>query len=159
VTPDQLAPIVALLSDTMVLEIANPESEPETVNVSLNLLIFWTWTPLTLCDAADVVVVMLSTALFRTIESSRKLVPSFEVEIRDAASTSSAIRLEIVSWPPLLANADPTVPELIAAFATATDMPVSLAFLGVCWTTNSALKPWSIWQAEMSGSLLRGNAM
>jgi hypothetical protein len=97
VTPDQLAPVVALLSDTMVLEIANPESEPETVNVSLNLLIFWTLTPMTLCDAADVVVVMLSTALFRTIESSRKLVPSFEVEIRDAASTSSAIRLEIVS--------------------------------------------------------------
>jgi hypothetical protein len=123
-TPDQLSPVVMLLAVKKELETANPEKEPVTEKASFSLLICSTVTSMTLCDPADDVAVTLSNAPFRTVESCRKLVPSLEVDINEAASTASAIRLLIVSCPPSLEKMDPAVPELIATYETVIDIPL-----------------------------------
>jgi hypothetical protein len=68
-----------------------------------------------------------------------------DVEINEAASKASAMRLLIVSWPPSLEKTDPAVPELIATSDTVTDIPMLSLELVVtaCWTTNSVLNPWN----------------
>jgi hypothetical protein len=69
VTPDQMSPAVMLFAVTKELDIASPDKDPVTEKASFSLLMLSTVTPMAVCDPADDVAVMLSNALFRTVES------------------------------------------------------------------------------------------